>query len=495
MSLTLAQIFALNPKTVVADTDLFYLVNSPYTAGTDAGITGASLKAAFGTGGTVNAGLINQLAFYAASGNTISGLTTANNGVLVTSAGGVPSISSTIPNAVQDNITRLGTIVSMTTPLSGTFGGTGVNNGASLITVGGNFSMSGAFTFTGTLTGNTAVTFPITGTLATTSQIPTGAALTKTDDTNVTLTLGGSPTTALVNAASLTLGWTGQLGLTRGGTAASLTASNGGIVYSNASTLAILAGTATAGQMLRSGLSSAPTWSTATFPATAGTSGNVLTSDGTNFISSAPASQAGRLINVQVFTATGTYTKTTGAITAIVKLVGSGGGGAGSGSAGGGTGGTPTANTFGAILTANGGVGGVFQAGTGSAGGTASGANIANLQGGAGQGLQVSGASYVLGGIGGNSYFGGGAAAPAASATGITAGANTGAGGSGGSGNGSTTAPGSGGGAGAYCEHFWTIASPQTVTLNNGGTGGTAGTSGVAGGAGAKGICIVYEYS
>lgn len=102
--------------------------------------------------------------------------------------------------------------------LSGARGGTGVNNGASTITIGGSFAMSGAFAFTGTLTNTTNVTFPTSGTLATTAQIPSGAALTKTDDTNVTLTLGGSPTTALVNAASLTLGWTGQLAIARGGT-------------------------------------------------------------------------------------------------------------------------------------------------------------------------------------------------------------------------------------------------------------------------------------
>lgn len=152
--------------------------------------------------------------------------------------------------------------------LSGTRGGTGVNNGASTITLGGSLTTSGAFASTFTMTGITGVTFPTSGTLATTAQIPTGAALTKTDDTNVTLTLGGSPSTALVNAASLTLGWTGQLGLTRGGTAASLTASNGGIVYSTASDLAILAGTATAGQMLQSGASTTPAWSTSTYPAT-----------------------------------------------------------------------------------------------------------------------------------------------------------------------------------------------------------------------------------
>lgn len=90
------------------------------------------------------------------------------------------------------------------------------------------------------------------GTWATPSTGITPAALTKTDDTNVTLTLGGTPATALLQATSLTLGWTGQLGLTRGGTNASLTASNGGIVYSTASALAILASTASAGLVTNS---------------------------------------------------------------------------------------------------------------------------------------------------------------------------------------------------------------------------------------------------
>jgi hypothetical protein len=58
------------------------------------------------------------------------------------------------------------------------------------------------------------------------------------------------------------------ISLSNGGTNANLTASNGGIVYSTGSALAILAGTATAGQILRSGASAAPTWSTSTYPAT-----------------------------------------------------------------------------------------------------------------------------------------------------------------------------------------------------------------------------------
>lgn len=79
------------------------------------------------------------------------------------------------------------------------------------------------------------------------------------------------------------------LSLSRGGTSANLTASNGGILYSTASAAAILSGTATAGQMLQSGASTTPAWSTATYPATAGTLGNVLKSDGTNIVSFTPA--------------------------------------------------------------------------------------------------------------------------------------------------------------------------------------------------------------
>lgn len=127
--------------------------------------------------GTVNAGLGNQLAYYMTNGTAVSGLATANNGVLITNGTGIPSINTTLPTTVQGNITSLGTITS------------GVWNGT-------------------------------------------------------------------------------VIDLTHGGTNANLTASNGGIVYSGASSLAILAGTATARQMLQSGASGAPAWSTATWPGT-----------------------------------------------------------------------------------------------------------------------------------------------------------------------------------------------------------------------------------
>lgn len=92
----------------------------------------------------------------------------------------------------------------------------------------------------------------------------TASALTASSDTNVVLTLGGTPTTALLQATSLTMSWSGTLSMARGGSAANLTANTGGIVYSGASAMAILAGTATAGLPLISGSTAAPTWGAVT---------------------------------------------------------------------------------------------------------------------------------------------------------------------------------------------------------------------------------------
>lgn len=191
-----------------------------------------------GASGIVNPGLINQIAYYAAAGTTLSGLTNANQAVLTTDGSGLPALVPMIAGQILigttsgapvaaainsgTNITVANGSGSITVNLSGviapTLGGTGINNGSNTLTLAGNLATSGAFASTFTMTGATNVTFPTSGTLATTSQLVTPAALTKTDDTNVTLTLGGSPSTALVNAASLTLGWTGLLSIARGGT-------------------------------------------------------------------------------------------------------------------------------------------------------------------------------------------------------------------------------------------------------------------------------------
>jgi hypothetical protein len=75
-------------------------------------------------------------------------------------------------NAVTTNITELGTIVTGTwngTVLGSTYGGTGVNNGSSTITLAGNLVTSGANSLTLTTTGTTSVTLPTSGTLVNTA--------------------------------------------------------------------------------------------------------------------------------------------------------------------------------------------------------------------------------------------------------------------------------------------------------------------------------------
>lgn len=75
----------------------------------------------------------------------------------------------------------------------------------------------------------------------------------------------------------------GILPIANGGTNKALTLSAGGIPYFDADSFEVLSA-GSSGQILRSGGAGAPSWSTATFPATAGTSGTLLQSNGTNWV-------------------------------------------------------------------------------------------------------------------------------------------------------------------------------------------------------------------
>ena len=81
--------------------------------GMNSGATAQGWQSVSGAG-TVNSGTIDQLAWYAGSGTAVSGLATANNGVLVTSSGGVPSISTALPSGLT------ATNLTLTTPALGT---------------------------------------------------------------------------------------------------------------------------------------------------------------------------------------------------------------------------------------------------------------------------------------------------------------------------------------------------------------------------------------
>lgn len=198
-----------------------------------------------------------------------------------------------------------------------------------------------------------------------------------------------------------------------------------------------------------------------------GTSGQVLTSNGTTAVWQAASGGGGSLLRQTVFTASGTWTKGTNTKYVLVQAVGGGGGGGRytSGSCGGGAGGfsqklidvsaintvsvtigaggtgaTTNGNgtnggntTFGTHVTCNGGGGGAYRYQDQTAnGGTASGGDV-NIKGGNGAINDLQAGNYTnLSGVGGASYFGGGGYGSTASNS--TAGVNGQAYGSGGGG-------------------------------------------------------------
>lgn len=211
----------------VGTTGQFLMSNGPGLLPTFATVPG---------GGTVSAGLINQLAWYAASGDTVSGLATSASGVLVTSAGSVPSISSTLPNGLA-----MGTPASLT-----------LTNATGLVPTTG-LSVTGTPSTSTFLRGDNSW-----------STVPgvTPSPMTSSNDTNVTITLGGTPATSLLQAVSLTMGWTGTLGVIRGGTGLA-SFNQGDIIYASAAnTLSALAKNTSATTYLsNTGTSNNPAWS------------------------------------------------------------------------------------------------------------------------------------------------------------------------------------------------------------------------------------------
>jgi hypothetical protein len=149
-------------------------------------------------------------------------------------------------NASQTQITAIGTLTSGTwnaSVIAGQYGGTGVNNSGKTITLGGNLTTSGAHATTLTTTGTTGVTLPTTGTLATLAGTETF--------TNKTLT---SPViSTIVNTGTLTL----------------------------PTSTDTLVGRATTDTLTNKTISSGVITGTLTAGASAGTSGQYLTSSGT----------------------------------------------------------------------------------------------------------------------------------------------------------------------------------------------------------------------
>ncbi|GKS62446.1 hypothetical protein YTPLAS21_19040 [Candidatus Nitrosocosmicus sp.] len=203
--------------------------------------------AASSSSGTVNAGLANEIAYYASAGDTVSGLTTGARGVLVTSAAGAPSIL--VPAATTGLVLQ--------------------SNSA------------GAPTFS-------TATYPSVAT-------GTGTFL-RADGTNwvaSTLTL---PNTLGINeivyASSANVG-------------GAIAAANGGVLVSSAAGVpSMLANPTATGRILTSVNADAPVWSAMAFPTTVGNLNTMLRSDGTDWVASVPTYANTYAVNTMLYAGT-----------------------------------------------------------------------------------------------------------------------------------------------------------------------------------------------
>jgi len=415
---------------------------------------------------------------YASAANTISGMTTTNNGILVTSSTGVPSIGNTVG----------ATLTMPSLNLSGSSSQVIMQSGG----------ISGTLTWTPT-TSNKTITLPnATGTVALTSDIttaPLDGDVTGTPGATVVGKINGASLAGLATGILKNTTTTGvpsiavaadfpTLNQNTTGTANNVTgivsSANGGTGVANTGMTITLGGNLTT-----SGANAITLTTTGTTNVTLPTSGTLVNS--------------GVLIGIKTLTTSSTspYSPTAGTTKMLVYIVGGGGQGGGcaasggSAGAGGGAGGividfishsgsttyvftVGTAGTSGGAgaagaagasttfngVTAGGGSGGSvgnstsFLTVAGGTGGTATGGdiNVPGDNGGAGVRLSATSACG-LAGSGASSPFGRG-------------------------GQGRTTSTGAGGAAAGY----------------GAGGGGALGSTSNAGGAGTAGVIIIYEY-
>ncbi len=282
---------------------------------------------------------------YSSSANVVGEITTANSAMLLTNVTGVPSFSASLTNgqlligstgaSPTPATLTAGTNISITDAAGSiTVNSTGAPTTLPVILAEGGTSAA-LVADDGAIPYSSASAMAFLAATATAGQIirsgsnaaPTWSTATYPatvaagdilygSATNVVSALTVTASGVLTSVASVPT-WASTLSLALGGTNAALTADVGAIPYSTASAIAFLAATATAGQIIRSGSNAAPTWSTATYPATAGTSGNILESDGTNWISIAQ-SASGAATKVGIQDSTYIYGVDTGAADAYV---------------------------------------------------------------------------------------------------------------------------------------------------------------------------------
>jgi hypothetical protein len=282
-----------------------------------------------------NTTTVNQI-LYSSSASVIGGISTVNGGMMNASTSGVPTMTITpvlgVPTASQGTLGFAGitsgtaTITAQATAgtptltlpnASGTFA-VSVSAPLALSATTGNLTITGA---AGQVLAGATPAFTSTPTLGASGTLGTMAFGNATSGTITLSPVAGALGSAVLTMPAITDTLAGKA-LANGGTNASLTASNGGIVYSTASAFAILSGTATANQVLMSGTSTTPAWSTNTYPATA-VAGTVLAAGTANTItaSATPTLGASGVIGTLAFGNATSGTVTIGTVAGALGTV------------------------------------------------------------------------------------------------------------------------------------------------------------------------------
>jgi hypothetical protein len=228
--------------------------------------------------------------------NLLTGKVYEINGTSVLSA---TTLGSGVTGSSLTSVGTIGTGVWQGTLVAGQYGGTGVNNSGKTITIGGNFTHTGAHTLGLTTSANTSVTLPTTGTLATiagtetfTNKTLTTPIISSISNTGTltlptsTDTLVGRATTDTLTNKTLTLptiGGTGATfnGSTSGTTTVVATATAGTTTLTLPAATDTLVGKATTDTLTNKTLSAAVLTGTLTAGGGVGTSGQILSSTGT----------------------------------------------------------------------------------------------------------------------------------------------------------------------------------------------------------------------
>jgi hypothetical protein len=244
-------------------------VTSITSANSDIAVSGTSAIPVLTLNSGTNAGQVLKLSVNsklpALDGSLLTAITATTNANLtgdVTSVGNATTIGALkVTNGMLAGSIDLTTKVTGVLPLAN--GGSGVNSGVT----------GGIPYFNSTSSMASSLILNLNEIVLGGGGSSPPAGLGSTGTAGYILTSGG---------VGLAPNWTQTIPVANGGTGAGITPVNGGVVYTNASAMAVSAAGST-GQILRSSGAGAPTWSTTTYPASVGVN-NLLFGSSANVV-------------------------------------------------------------------------------------------------------------------------------------------------------------------------------------------------------------------